>query len=733
MSTRFRKILLAQTALSVAVGLAGAAQAQDNDGSTVDEVIVTASKREETLLKVTGSVSALTGEQLQRQGVNTFSDLISRVPNVSMQDSGGSGVRPIIRGVTSFVGSPTVGMYIDDAAIQSQNGYEGTASGGSPEVALLDIDRVEVLRGPQGTLYGGSAMGGAIKYVMKKPALSGFDAMIRAEGSLTEDGSPSGAVSFTTGFAPVEGKLGVRISGSYRHAGGFIDQYDLATAKVIDEDVDDQNIAVGRVAVRFDPSPDWSFVAAVISQRTEIGGFHTFSSGLGFRRFDNVTREDGFDRFTMPSLTINGKIGNLELTSATSYFDRFRQQHEDYSVVIPQAIPIAAGFVPMQNQSNRGLKRFSQELRVRYDLESGRAGVVLGVYFSDTRTDAHQILTGLGGAALLFDQVTKGDLRETALFGEAFFRPIDSVKLTVGLRQSDIKNGFDQRQGSGPFAGGPSQGERDETPLTPKYNITWDVNDDALVYAQAAKGFRPGGAAGLISELCAPELEARGLSAAPGFDSDELWTYEAGAKGRFADRKATFAASVFQTKWSKKPEAVFLSSCGETLNFNVGEVTINGAELETTFQVTPQLTLSGAVGYTNTEFDNSNPDAGFNVGDPVPFAPKWSFSASAQYRFQVMEHDAYARLDYVFRDKALQGSLIQANRSTELAYSDRYSVVNARLGVNFGDWDAEVFADNIGNEHPVASAYIWHPATLDADRITTIRPRTVGASISRKF
>ena len=727
-------------ALSLALARISSAQgtASDADTSTsqsaLTEVIVTAQKQNENLLKVPLSVTALGGNELQQMSVVTFNDLANHVPGLTLQDSGNGGVRPVLRGVSSFVGSPTVAIYVDDAPIQSQFGYEGTASGGSPEVRLLDVDHVEVLMGPQGTLYGGSAMGGAIKYVMDKPTLHGAQGSVRAEGSYLDSDTFGGEVAFAGSVAPVEGVFGASLSGLYRHDGGYIDQYDLATQSVINKNQNDQNTEAGRAAFLLVPAENWSAQLAVLYQRITFGAYNTYNSALGYPYMDNTQPENGSDTFYVPTLSINGKIGSFHLVSVTTYFDRDRLAHEDYSVALPNAIPPLAALVPILNHTDETTKNFSQELRLRYESETGRAGFVLGGFYFDSKLSEHQHTAGLPDESFLFfDQVSEVRDKEEAIFAEGYWRPWQPLNLTLGFRKSYLKSEFTEQPGQGPFANPPAEGERTDEPVTPKINVSYDLSPNGLVYAQAAKGFRTGQAAGPILSLCDAELIERGLGTEPGFGSDELWTYEVGGKGLLLDRTLQIVGSAYHTNWTRKPESILLLSCGTTVTANVGDVRINGAEFATTVLVSPRFTLDLDVAYTDAQYTNTSTTSGFSAGDPVPFVAKWAATASGNYRFNLFSWPWYARLDYVYRDKMPQGSQVPADRGTENAYSDAYNLFNIRVGAKVVKWDASVFVSNITNQHPIVSAYLWHPATLDADRITTIAPRAVGITVSRKF
>jgi iron complex outermembrane recepter protein len=720
--------------MGTAAAQSTAASASPDQAAPLNEIVVTAQKREENVLKVPLSVTAVSAEQLQQEGVVTFNDLADHVPGLSLQDSGGGGVRPVIRGVSSFVGTPTVAIYVDDAPIQSQFGYQGTASGGSPEVSLLDVDHIEVLRGPQGTLYGGGSMGGAIKYVMSKPPLEGYDATVRAEGSYMDSGSPGGEAAFKMGFAAVPGVVGISFSGLYRHDAGFIDQYDLATRSVINKNDNSSDTEAARIALRVDPAENLSVLAAVIFQRRTYGEYSTFNSALGYPYMDNTLPENGSDTFTIPSLTITDKIGPIELVSTTSYFDRNRQGREDYSVALPNELPFLAPFVPILNRANESTRNFTQELRLRYDADSGRAGLLMGVYYFKSRLSEYQNTTGLpDGSFTFFDQVNVIRDTESAVFGEAFWRPLEPLKLTLGFRKSFLSATLNQLPGEGPFTNPVATGRRTEQPFTPKINLSYDLTPNALLYVQAAEGFRTGEAAGPTLSICDAELVSRGLSTAPGFGSDQLWTYEAGGKGLLMNRTVEIMAGAYHTVWERAPESIFLASCGTTLTANIGDVTINGAEFESTIHVTPGLSISPSFSFSDAKYTNSSTTSGFYKGDPVPYVPRWTAAVNGRYQFTAFARPTYALVDYVYRDSMPQGSLIQADRSTESAFTSAYSLVNARIGTLINRCDVSLFATNIGNRHPDVSAFFWHPGTLDADRVTTVAPRTVGITLTRKF
>ncbi|MEQ9396038.1 TonB-dependent receptor [Marinobacter salarius] len=712
--------------------LGSAASAQD---AVLDEIVVTAQKRSESLQSVPLSISALTGDDLEKIGAKTFVDMANSIPGLSYIDGGGDGIRPVVRGVSSFLGTPTVAVYLDEAPIQIRQMFGG--SGGTFDIRLIDIERVEVLRGPQGTLYGGSSMGGAIRYIMAEPNLNEIEGKVRTELSATKNGSESYEAAGAVSIPIVQNRLAARASVAYRQQGGFVDLFDQQSPpQLIEKDIDDFETMTARAALRFAPAENIDITPSIFYQKVEGDGLSLFNSSLGFPNTDTIYDETMRDRMVLASLDASISFGSIELTSITSYSDRTYRRVQDTSrSLIDSGFPAALG--PFRNNAIQDYEIFTQEVRLQSLNEDSMFDWLIGIYYSDSKLRGVQPVEAFGlGGQEFFTADNESQEDQVAGFGEIYFRPVDKLTLTAGIRVTDIDSRF-LRSSAGVAAGNPPPPpldiSRTDKPVAPKFNISYEINDDSLVYLQAARGFRPGLPSGITPNTCDAELADRGLRPQAGIGPDKLWTYEAGAKVSVADNRARINASAYYTDWTDKPESISLLTCGFRIFANVGKAKIQGVEIEAQFALTNSVTLTANLSHSNAEYATTEASTGFVDGDPLPNVPDWTAAVGGQYEFEVSDMTGFARFDLVYRDKAALGSVQPGFVSTITPYSDSYEYLNLRTGLEKEKWTLSLFVNNAFNSHPVVQRSAWTPVSRTQDRITTIRPRTIGIAAGYNF
>jgi iron complex outermembrane receptor protein len=745
----------------------------------IEVVTVTAQKRKEDPNKVAMSISSVSGAQLQGQHVSDITDLTRIVPNISFTAaSGNGGAGPgtsniEIRGISSAAGAATVGVYLGDVSITVGNVY----TMGSVEPKFFDIERVEVLRGPQATLYGASSMGGTIKFVPNEPDLKVRDWSSYAEASGTKGGSANYSGNVVGNMPLIPGELALRIGAQVQHTGGFINQVDAdgnLVASNINK-VDDQEL---RVALKWKPTPALTITPSLYYQKVDAKDISAFNLELPNYQAQKQVREPSTDKLLTPSVTINWDLGGADLTSSTSYFERkfdrtqngqaynsyslstFLTSTEDGGNAPPELIEAIAA-LPSAVYLNNKVRQFSQELRLASKPYNGAVSPwtwLGGVYFSNQHTnivendpifgindtfasfgfsaDDPEILPDSFPGAFAGDNSYAGAFhyheKQASVFGEANYYFAPNLHATVGARYLRGDTSLDQRNGmylAG--AGNNSSTSMSSTAFTPKLALTWEVNPANTVYASMAKGFRLGGANVFVPPTtCGPDLAENGIENGPAtYSPDSLWSYEAGSKSRLLNNRVSFNASLFYVKWNNIQQGVYLPTCAYTYNANAGDAVSKGVEFEFKAKPIPGLTLSAAGGYVKAELSNDkglqNGIVGAVKGAQVQGVPKYNGAVSARYQFSLGSKGAFVMggMQWVGSSK---GSLNPESTDYE---RPSYHTADLSAGISLGSVDLTVFAKNLFDTDTV----IQHPQVASIVYGYRVAPRSIGMSVAAKF
>jgi len=755
-----------------APGLAAAQTAETNDGVTgVGEVVITATRQAQVLSRVPVSVAAYTQERMDQQGLRSIDDISRTTPGITFNrtDTRNSGAANIaIRGISSTAGSATTGIYIDDTPIQIRSiGFSAFAT----FPALFDLDRVEVLRGPQGTLFGAGSEGGTIRFITPSPSLSRYSAYGRAELASVEHGSANYEMGVAAGGPIVQDKLALRLSAWGRRDGGFIDRVDFRTGAVGQENSNYQDSRVLKGAVTWAPIEDLTITASMIFQRITNNDTNAYWETLsrpddGVYRQGNAKAQPSKDTFYLPSVRAEWNLGAVRLVSNTSYFHRYNEAINDYTAfefgIWAGDYRFPAGAYAPAYQFNRQ-QNFTQEVRLESADPDARLNWVVGVFYSKNRQVAKQFVQDtylpqilgpafniiFGGQPLaqgrytfVLDPTLAHD-KQIAGFGQLDFKVTEKLKLTAGLRVA--RTDFDVYANFyGPVVGPPAvdRGQQKETPVTPKFGISYQATADNLLYASAAKGFRIGGYNPKVGVPCAGQLAGLGLSDRPTlFDSDHVWSYEIGAKGRAVNRRLQFNASAFYIDWQNIQQTVGLAACGFSFVANLGSAVSKGFDLQGSFNVTDNFSLSAAVGYNDAEFKETvrgGPRAALALvskGDKIPGAP-WTATLTGQYNFELFSRSAFVRGDYEFRSKGPDriSALNPANGGANLAIptTPENHFVSLRAGVDIGPANLSVFVRNLFDTNPQLSRATT-PGPIPNFTGTTFFPRTIGATATYRY
>jgi iron complex outermembrane recepter protein len=572
-SSRVTRALIGASLVALAC-LPGAGRAQEQSSSTesaagpLQEITVTATRREESLSKVPISVTALTRESLDNRGIKDFSEVARFTPGVNFDNSGTNNIS--IRGISGTGGAGTTGIYLDDTPIQMR------ALAFSPDEAVpksFDIDRVEVLRGPQGTLFGSGSEGGTVRYITTPPSLTKTSIYSRAELASTQGGDPSYEAGVAVGGPLVEGKFGARLSVWYRKDGGWIDRIDPYTLAVVDKNGNHDETYLVRLAGLWAPSENWSITPSIYyqnRQRNDISTYWPLHSNPGSNRFVSAdpTPRSAPDKFYLPALKIEADIGSARLISNTSFYHRENQTGYDgtlYNLGYYQTqnaapiflLPWQCNCFPLLDGSGLhvpgGLQyrspstidnkqeNFTQEIRLQSTDSNARLLWTGGLYFNDNRqsyleqihdpqlnaltmavlgvpyTDVFCYLDSNGNCTgpdaydprFPFDSYflkTNSKDQQYAAFGEFTYGLTERLKATVGARYSRMKYTFDTLTGGPQLYAPPRSGTGDitENAFTPKVSLQFQMDPNNMFYTTYAKGFRPGGANNPIPNAACP-------------------------------------------------------------------------------------------------------------------------------------------------------------------------------------------------------------------------------------
>lgn len=745
-----------------------------NRNSADPGLIVTARRTRERLQDVPISITVQNDERLQRTNAAELDDVARAIPNLNLSPAGVLGAGQLsVRGVYSPVGAPTVGFYLDDTPIQIRPlGFSGAAN---PH--LFDLDRVEVLRGPQGTLFGSGSLGGTVRFITKQPDLLEASGFGSSELSSTKGGDLGYRFWSAAGGPIVRERLAVRTGFYLRRAAGFVDRVDPVSGATLDADVNDNMTVAVRAAATAALTELVKISSSFYYQRTRSNDLPYFESTRGPHKQSFLIKQPGRDDFFLPSLTVEAQFDKAVLTSVSSYFDREDRRVSDYSSVFSELVLGGSmpGISPAGGTSNitsTRQKSLVQELRFASSRREARFNWVAGAFYQHSRLRLRQKVVEPGisdlvseifglpveavfGAPLLPGGITyRGyeSIAETqaAAFGEATWRLAETLELLGGVRLSLTKLKLEVNS-DGPYAGPVSSSNRvaesqTETPLTPRLSLSYRPGADRLFYAGLSRGYRAGGANTPVpQEPCAADLSLRGRTASPpSFRSDSLWSYELGAKGTFPRHGLTISAASFLIDWRKIQQSISLPNCGFSFVENLGRARNRGFEVEADWTPTSRLHLSAAAGYVDARFrqtlvgGNAAGKLGILVesGDRVPFTPAWSVSAAGEYRVELApSHRAYIRGEYQFRgsyQRTASAPAVGFNPSTFAGES--YTTGNVRAGLKGSVWEAAVFINNVSNDRSVLfSNADLVPASRSPLRQSTLRPRTIGFSASARF
>jgi iron complex outermembrane receptor protein len=741
---------------------AAAADTPPKATTSLDEVVVTADKMSSTtVLQAPMSIQAISGADLQKQGVAGFLDVAGQIPGLSIEDLGPGDRKYVIRGISS-TGDSTTGVYYDEAVISGSNANDG--GGLQSDIRLYDLDRIEVLRGPQGTLYGASSESGTIRFITKKPDLNDVGGYVTGEASDTSHGSGNYNLNGALNLPIVAGKAALRIVTWGVNDSGYIDQVRVGAASAnsqgLVKGVNWERVLGGRGILRIQPIDDLTIDASFTRQSDEWGGSSRYTpagttafqiagapviQGCDLCNTDN-SRSPGQDELTVYSLTVNYKTSFGALTATSNQYNRNFQYNIDQTPIL------AAVGVPLPGEAYETISRKLNSSEIRYasaldfpvnfvvgayrqheaaDLDvallaTNADGVAVGRFSPLASQDA---LLNPGGSTF-FGRTDDRNNTQYAGFGEATWTVTPQLKLTAGLRY--FKETLDGvQQTTHPFAAGPvlpptSDFSQSASKATSKFNASYEFNDDLLVYATAAQGFRAGGLNPQAFVLTTTPIPAA-------FAPDSLWDYEVGVKGRLFEHLLEYQVDGYWIDW-KNIQVQEVTPPSLHYTGNAGNAVAKGVEFEFTARPIEHLRINLSGSYQDAHLTKGataaqlaiDPTLG-RAGDQLPDVARFQFALGLNYTVPISaEWTGALASDITYRDKA---NVYFSGNPFNFELND-YTLVNLRAQLSTGPWTGTLFVRNVGDERAQISGI---NTAQDPHALLTVRPRTVGVSFTRTF
>ncbi len=666
--------------------------------SEIEEMVVTAQKREQSIKDVPISIVSFGSEELEERNIDDLVKLSVAVPGMVVQDNGTS-KEIYMRGVGNVSGLPMVGIYLDDIPVT------GYSSQTHIDTRIFDLERVEVLRGPQGTLYGEGSMSGSLRFITKSPQLDEFGGMAKISASYTQDGSPGHKTQGVINIPLVENTLAMRIAGTIENSGGWIDQPAIGRKNINNQDV--VNI---RVKTLWQPSDATSIGLTTIVHRNEAGAHNQSEDEDGnFAQTFGLTSTPSWDDdYELHNLTLTRDFDSISFTSSSSYMDA--RQLQSSSGRRFQLSPPPAPVLDYHRFSNdRETTAFSQEVRLT-SVGSGPFQWTAGVFYRDikgSRLSSFMIGVYEPGDPLpdAFGLVSTSSSESWAVFGNAGYEVNDRLEIGAGLRYF--------KDDRGAFNGTVRQEDSFDS-VTPRFYLNYDISNEIKVYGSIAKGFRSGGFNTVGS---------------PSYGPDSMWTYELGTKMTAMDGEVDAELAFYYSEYTDlqllgiaPPPAPPVDDIS-----NGGEAEIKGVDLSVGWHATDDFRLEAKGSVVQSEVVKLRvSNSPFILGDRLDSVPKYSFTLSAILNFEIDGKAGFGRLDYSQRGKTLWTS--RDIWPGFMGSSGVNNMLGGRLELQWNDnISIGLFGENLLNDRDLISPYAFTGFSARN------RPRTVGVEFGFDF
>ena len=782
---------------SLAIGAAGIASAQQAEpppktegaATRVESIVVTATKRESSLQDVPFSINAQTQEDIQRSGAVTLEDLSRNVAGLAVQNLGPGQSQVSIRGVSAgqiVRDQPgvkeQVGVYLDETAI--------SMSLFTPDLELFDLNRVETLRGPQGTLFGAGNIGGTIRYITNAPKLRVTEGLVEVNANKISDGGTGGGVKAALNI-PMGDAAAMRMVAYGTRIGGWVDALGPGSGK----DVNSGERTGGRLAFTFQPTTDVTITPRVIYQKVTADGFNReekfnlyanpFTTTVPPVAFEDnqqylLQREKFEDKTTISDLVAKVGFRGFDLTSVTTYVKRDILVSRDASaltgsVSVDLGFPTAGVLLPSRLNDTTDYKGWTQELRLSSAGKGPLQWLVGAFYYDADRKYAQRLPTpgydaftdavlGAGTSAAVASGYGKDspynadipyNLKQFALFGEASYDLTSQLTGTAGLRYYDYKEERTFKSG-GLFSDNSNQSDQTKSNgYNPRFLLAYKSSPNVTWNAQASKGFRLGGVNDPLNVRLCTDQDRAIFGGYQRYSDESLWNYEVGVKMQHQGLR--FNAALFTTQMKDLQVTLDAGSCSSRVVFNVPKAHSTGVEMEMTYWPTDSLELGFAGSLVNAEFDSTVRDGAGNVlggireGNRLPSVPKAQFTASLTYNFTLAQRQSYVTASWQYvgsrftqpsdqednprtfvHNLPFLGAPASAATTLDLELP-KYNLLNLSWGMDFErGFSAVVYVNNLTDEKALLS--------FDRERggrarlgFATNQPRTIGVTLRKSF
>jgi iron complex outermembrane receptor protein len=690
-----------------------AEEAQPNTDGTgevqLQEVVVTAQKFRERLQDVPLSVSAVTGQDINAWNATSLEQLQGSIPNLSAFQYG-PGVEFIqLRGISTDVGGPTVGQYVDEMSITAPT----AANIYTPDIRLLDMERVEVLRGPQGALYGEGSMGGTIRYITASPSLTQYSSFAEMEGGSITGGAANYRADGVLSLPLVQDMLGLRLVAGFERDGGWID--DPLTRQ---SNINGTDVTTVRGKLLFKPSDQLQLSLLVQHEKMNQANQNFGTNG---ETFGTVPTPNDHD-YDLVNGVLSYDSGPVLVTESAGYMDsHMKEQFDLTSLFTPvlAALGEPPGYVTQIAYPDQiDTRILNDELRFSSPI-AGPVRWTAGAFYqrTDVSNDSTTV-TAPGSLPFSLLANTESNINsEFAVYGEGSYQITQQLDALVGLRYYGDHE--DQRTTSVDVGyPGNDYGNATFHSTNPHFNLRYEFSDTSMAYLNAAKGFRSGGF----------NLTSAGggvVPIPPTYAPDSLWTYEIGTKQELLDRRLEFEGDVYYTDWQNVQSTFYAPGSAIQVVENGGKVDGWGTDLSARAQLMTGMTLSASYGWNNLAYRTETVDK--DIGDPVDNAVHNSYSASFDYRRPIAGSlGGLLRVDY---QHAGPSQITLRDYGGLVLHLPEHDRVNFRTGLDWSHYEVSVFAENLFNDRRVI---IPGPYGVLSGNVE-MQPRVVGLNLQAHF
>ena len=723
--------------MSAVVSLAGQSFAADTgkeaDTLLFEEIVVTANRREQKLQDIPQSITAISADKLELMGADEFMDYAASVPGVSFSSVAPGQTTITMRGISSSQGVATVGIYQDETPITSKEGFGNN----QPSMKLFDSERIEILRGPQGTLYGESSLGGTIRVITKQPDTQEFAAKLDTTISSIDSGGAGYMQNAMVNLPIIEDELAVRLVGYYRDVDGWIDN-----TVINEKDTNDEETSGIRATALWKPNTDLSFTLSHSRQNMDLGDKNVVTSTS--RDSNYLATSPSENELEISSLVIRYDLGWADFMSSSSLYKKndlyFTSVDQGLIDIIEDAFfGPGAGTLDILISGHADIKEkyevFTQELRLVSSHE-GPLQWTAGIYYNDVDIQSHIVfgydlnptppipLPPLPGVIALIDSDSSGNKTQHAVYGEFNYKLTDAWDFTFGARWFEEDSTISNITGpmlSNFFTGGDitTADDKIDDVLT-KATITYTPANNSLLYFTRAEGFRSGG-----FNLSVVNVEPDAPAA---FDHDTTVNYELGGKFSFLDGHMNAAFALFHIDWTDV-QVVVNPTFPNVIAYtdNLGAAHSRGVELEVDYYLNDQLNIGFGGSWTEAESDIAVPAQGVNKGDKLTNVPGKTAYLTAHYSFPISDqYSGYLRGHYNYVDERTSTIGLTPNRVLP-----SYASLNLKAGIEADGWYGSLFINNATNEHIIF-------ADVAGGSVSNINlfegtPRTIGANFGIEF